>query len=78
MHMSMTVEKLVSEALGLPGPMRAFVAEQLIESLDRDTDTTLSPEWQKEIEKRCHELDKGTANLTSAKDVFKKAYAKLS
>ena len=76
--MSMTAEKIVSEALGLPGPIRAFVAEQLIESLDTDATTDLSPEWKSEIEKRCREVDEGAVNLVSADEVFQKAYAKLS
>ena len=73
-----TAEKLVSEALGLPSPIRAFVAEQLIESLDTDTATDLSPEWKEEIEKRCREVDAGTVNLIPAAEVFEKAYARLS
>ncbi|MDD2236078.1 MAG: addiction module protein [Kiritimatiellae bacterium] len=76
--MSMTAEKLVEEALGLPCAVRAFVAEQLIESLDTDASETLSPEWKREVEKRCREIDQGTANLIPADDVFNKAYARLS
>jgi hypothetical protein len=34
--MSMTAEKIVTEALGLSPQARAFVAERLIESLDAD------------------------------------------
>ncbi|MFC1499041.1 addiction module protein [Verrucomicrobiota bacterium] len=74
----MTAEKIVSEALGLPNTVRAFVAEQLIESLDTDTSIDLSPKWKKEIEKRCREVDEGIVTLTSSSEVFKKAYARLS
>ena len=76
--MSMTAEKLISEALGLSCPIRAFVAERLIESLDTDTVADLSPEWKKEIEKRCRDVDEGTVNLIPATKVFEKAYARLS
>jgi len=76
--MSMTAEKLVSEALDLPCPIRAFVAERLIESLDTDTVADLSPEWKEEIEKRCREVDEGIVNLIPATEVFEKAYARLS
>jgi len=73
-----TAEKLVSEALDLPSPIRAFVAERLIESLDTNTATDLSPEWKEEIGKRCREVDAGTVNLIPADEVFEKAYARLS
>ena len=63
----------------MPAPIRAFVAERIIESLDMaDTPTELSPEWKTEIEKRCREVDEGTAVLIDADEVFKKAYARLS
>jgi hypothetical protein len=76
--MSMTAEKLVSEALQMPNTIRAFVAERLIESLDFDSDVVLSPEWKAEIDKRCREMDEGTVSLIDADTVFKKAYARLS
>lgn len=76
--MRITAEKLVSEALHLPNPVRAFIAERIIESLDIDSETDLSPEWKNEIEKRCREVDENTVALVDADEVFKKAYARLS
>ena len=76
--MSLTVEKLVSEALHMPSPIRAFVAERLIESLDVDSEDDISPEWKEEIEKRCREVDEGTVVLIDADEVFNKAYTRLS
>ena len=76
--MSMTAEKLVSEALQMPNTIRAFVAERLIESLDFDSDVVLSPEWKADIDKRCRDMDEGTVSLIDADTVFKKAYARLS
>jgi len=75
--MNATARKLVTEALMLPSPIRAFVAEQLIESLDIGTPTNISSEWKKEIEKRCHEVDENAVNLLPANKVFEKAYARL-
>ncbi|MBC8205651.1 MAG: addiction module protein [Kiritimatiellales bacterium] len=75
--MSITAEKLVDEALNLPIQVRAFVAEKLIESLDEVPGATLSPAWEKEIKKRCQEIDQGLIELRSAEDVFTKAYAAL-
>lgn len=76
--MNMTAEKLVAEALNMPRSIRAFVAERIIESLDIDTDFELSPAWKAEIEKRCREIDEGTATLLDGDEVFKKAYSQLS
>jgi putative addiction module component (TIGR02574 family) len=65
--------------MALPPVSRAFMAEKLIESLDvLDENASLSPAWKKEISKRCSEIDKGIAKLSSADSVFKKAFAVLS
>jgi putative addiction module component (TIGR02574 family) len=77
-NMSMTAEKIVSEALALSPQARAFVAEQLIESLDASTDTEISASWREEIRKRCREVDEGTVELGAAADVFTKAYSALA
>jgi len=76
--MIMTAEKLVSKALEMPIPIRAFVAERIIESLDVDAKVELSPAWKGEIERRCQEVDQGAVTLLDTDEVFKKAYARLS
>ena len=76
--MSTRAEKLVSEALKMPSPIRAFVAQRIIESLDMEATVELSPAWKAEIERRCQEIDEGTVTLLEADEVFKKAYARLS
>jgi len=76
--MNITAEQLVSEALNMPRSIRAFVAERIIESLDIDADSELSPEWKIELTKRCQELDQKSVPLHDSEDVFKRAYAKLS
>ena len=75
--MSMTAEKLVTEALDLPLQARAFVAEMLIESLDATPKPELSTPWREEIRNRCREMDEGLVELRDAEDVFAKAYAAL-
>lgn len=76
--MSMTADKIVSEALSLAPQTRAFVAERLIESLDATQGSELSPAWREEIGKRCREVDEGAVELHDAADVFAKAYATLA
>ena len=75
--MSMTTDKIVSEALALSAQARAFVAERLIESLDAAPGTEISPAWRDEIKKRCREVDEGLVELRDAADVFAKAYGSL-
>ena len=76
--MSSKAEKIVSEALELPTTVRAFLAEKLIESLDIESVGEISPEWKEEIEKRCREIDEGSAQLLDAEAVFSKAYSSLA
>ncbi len=75
--MGTTVDKIVSEALGLPPQARAFVAEKLIESLDAEGEAELSPAWRAEVQKRCREIDQGLVALRDAEDVFTKAHSSL-
>lgn len=76
-NMSTTTEKLVKEALALPPAQRAFMAEKLIESLDIDDATPLSDAWQKELRRRCDEVERGEVELLEAQTVFARAYASL-
>jgi len=76
--MSITAEKVVSEALELPHFLRAFVAEKLIESLDAPEVPKLSAKWKTKLRRRCAEVDRGDANLRAADAVFKKAYASIA
>jgi len=76
--MSITAEKIVTEAMSLSPHARAFVAECLIESLDASPGENISPAWRDEVRKRCREMDDGTVELQEAADVFAKAYAALA
>jgi hypothetical protein len=75
--MSKRIDKIIAEALGLPAPLRAFIAAKLLESLDADGEHELSAEWKEEIRKRCQEIDEGTVHLMEADEAFAKAYSRL-
>ena len=77
MGMKARIDKLIAEALDLPGPLRAFIAAKLLESLDIDGEHELSAEWKEEIRKRCKEIDEGAIHLMEADEAFAKAYSKL-
>lgn len=68
--MTAATAKLVDEALKLPREARAFLAEKLLETLDYDEAFPVSPDWLKEIHRRCREIDEGKVKLVSAEDVF--------
>ena len=74
--MKTTAQKVVDEAMELPPALRAFVAEQLIESLDASAVPRLSAKWKREIRRRCAEVDRG-ARLSDAEAVFDRAQETL-
>jgi len=76
--MTVKAEQIVAQALELPGPIRAFVAEKIIESLDVAAPDELSPAWKEEVRRRCKEVDQGAVELRDAQAVFDKAFASLS
>jgi hypothetical protein len=75
--MGLPAEKIIAEALHLPGPLRALVAERLIESLDFEESEEITPEWREEIVRRCREIDEKIVELVPAETVLAKAYAAL-
>ena len=75
--MSMSADKIVTEALALSPQVRAFVAERLIESLDAAPGSELSTQWREELRNRCREVDEGAVQLRDAADVFARAYTSL-
>lgn len=75
--MSALAEKIIAEAMGLPVQERAFLAEQLIESLDLSSDESLSPAWRAEVQRRCRAIDEGNETLIPANDVFREIRAKF-
>ena len=76
--MKMELDKIMSEAMDLPAPLRAFLAAKLIESLDVNGARELSDEWKQELRRRCREIDEGTVRLVEAEEAFANAYARLS
>ena len=72
--MNRSIEDLAAEALALPAASRAFLAEKLLESLDREPDAELSPAWQEEVARRTREIAEGLVTLRNAEEVFARAY----
>jgi len=57
--MSMTVEQIVDEALGLPSEARALLADRLVESLDPAEDGYIRQLWVAEALRRRDEVRTG-------------------
>jgi putative addiction module component (TIGR02574 family) len=75
----MTTEaaQVLSAALHLPHPARAFLAERLLESLDAEPDFPLSAEWVAEIKRRCEQIDRGEVGLIPGDRAFLQAFEAL-
>ena len=56
--MSIAAEK-VAEVLALPEQDRAFLARQLIASLDNAVDADAETQWQQVIDRRSREIEEG-------------------
>lgn len=57
--METTVEQLVSQAMTLPGELRARLAELLVESLDADDFGAIEKAWNLEAKRRRDEVRSG-------------------
>ncbi len=75
--MTSTLDALLEEILNLPQTLRAYVAEQLLESLDMGMDATLSQAWRDTLIRRAKEVEEGLVTLQASDQVFKDAYKAL-
>ena len=67
------VEELSARAKTLPTHDRARLAEELLDSLQGDSDAEADAAWDLEIERRVTEIEAGTVKLISAEDVHAEA-----
>ncbi|HEX4350488.1 MAG TPA: addiction module protein [Verrucomicrobiae bacterium] len=74
--MSVTAEK-VAEVLALPIQDRAYLARQLIASLDDAVDADAEAQWQEVIERRSRELAEGRVDTRPEEEVIRNIRAKL-
>ncbi len=61
--------KIIEQALKMPAKERAEIAQQLLESLDRQVDIDVESAWQAEVERRISELDSGRVSCISWEEV---------
>jgi DNA-directed RNA polymerase sigma subunit (sigma70/sigma32) len=75
--MSIAAEK-VAEVLALPEKDRAFLARQLIASLDNTVDADAEMQWREVIERRSRELEEGRVDSRSEEEMIRDIRAKLN
>jgi putative addiction module component (TIGR02574 family) len=75
--MSQKLAAIESDALALPAPDRAILAERLIASLEVEGDEEAEELWLQEAERRYQAYQQGRTKGKLAKDVLKDAGAKL-
>ena len=75
--MSIAAEK-VAEVLALPAPDRAFLAHQLIASLDPQHDPDAEAQWNEVLDRRSQEIDQGKVTCGPVEDTVRDLRAKLN
>jgi len=68
--METTVEQLVSQAMTLPGELRARLAELLVESLDADDFGAIERAWNLEAKRRRDEVRAGKVEPISGDEAL--------
>jgi Putative addiction module component len=74
--MSIAAEK-VAELLALPEQDRAYVARQLIASLDDAVDADAEEQWDEVIDRRSREMTEGRVDARPEEEVIRDIQAKL-
>lgn len=75
-RMSIAAEK-VAEVLALPEEDRAFLARQLIASLDRTVDADAETQWQEDIDRRSREMLEGHVDARPEDEMVREIRRKL-
>ena len=76
--MSTRADTILGTALALPPDERAWLAEELIASLDQGKDSAIDSAWAVEIERRITEIESGEAETVSWKDARARIRARLA
>jgi putative addiction module component (TIGR02574 family) len=75
--MSIAADK-VAEVLALPEQDRAFLAHQLIASLDHTVDADSETQWHEIIDRRSREMAQGRVDTRPEEEVIQNIRAKLN
>ena len=76
--MSTRADTILGTALELPPDERAWLAEELIASLDQQRDADVEAAWATEIERRISEIESGEAETVSWEEARARIRSKLA
>lgn len=76
LRMSVAAEK-IAEVLALPAPDRAFLARQLIASLDAQQDADAEAQWEEVLDRRSQEIDEAKVSCRPVEDTVRDIRAML-
>jgi len=76
--MSTRADTILGTALELPPKERAWLASELIASLDESKDSDVEAAWAVEIERRIAEVESGEADTTSWEEARARIRATLA
>lgn len=68
--MSALFDELAKKAQTLAVEERAQLAQELLESIERDSDPAVQAAWEAEIASRISKYERGDAKLIPAEEVF--------
>jgi putative addiction module component (TIGR02574 family) len=68
--MSALLDELSKKARGLAPEERAQLAQELLESVEREADPLVQQAWETEIASRIAKYERGEATLVPAEEVF--------
>ena len=71
-------EKIYEQALDLPINDRLILIDKLLISTTLPAQNDIDQAWVQEVERRCQEVDNGTAKLIPGEEVFEKIKKKIS
>jgi putative addiction module component (TIGR02574 family) len=74
--MNVTAEK-AAEVLALPEPDRAYLAHQLIASLDDTVDADAETQWNEVIDRRSREIEQGKVHGQLMEETLRDIRARL-
>jgi hypothetical protein len=69
--MATELEKVVEQALSLPGLERLSVARRILESVEPQASEEVERAWEEQIVKRVEKIDSGTAKFRSWEEIKK-------
>ena len=75
--MNITADTILDTALALSPNERAWLASELIASLDESTDSDVEAAWAAEIERRIAEVESGEAETISWEEARARIRARL-